>query len=347
VAEYAETTEEAAARFQAAQENDPFPQVPPALLNSGDIARYVAATGMIFPFREEEEHLKPASYEVPLAGQYVYWDESGARHAEQINTGGRFMLKPNSIAFVTLEPYFRIPIYIALRFNLRISHIYKGILLGTGPLVDPGFQGYLSIPLHNLTTNEYEFLGGEGLIWMEFTKVSPLAPSERAGAPVFKLPLEKQDLTLDEYLHKATGGRPVMSSIPKAGEEARTAARESADAARRSEQATKRTSQFVTTALVVAVVLGFVSAVAALASIWTLINSTNARFDQLSTAARATPGLSTPSLLEEVQNLESTVSTLREDMWRWVLVVIISVIVVAVLAVLVHGSRHEHPEESA
>ena len=59
-----------------------------------------------------------------------------------------FDLAPNSIAFVALEPCFRIPEYMALRFNLKIKHIYKGLLLGTGPLVDPGFSGKLFIPLH-------------------------------------------------------------------------------------------------------------------------------------------------------------------------------------------------------
>ena len=31
---------------------DPFPDIPPALLNSADIHSYVKTTGMIFPFDE-------------------------------------------------------------------------------------------------------------------------------------------------------------------------------------------------------------------------------------------------------------------------------------------------------
>ena len=65
-----------------------------------------------------------------------------------------------------------LPEYIAARFNLHIRHVHKGILLGTGPLVDPGFSGNLLIPLHNLTDNEYKLKGGEGIIWIEFTKLS-------------------------------------------------------------------------------------------------------------------------------------------------------------------------------
>ena len=45
-------------------------------------------------------------------------------------------------------------------------------MLGTGPLIDPGFGGQILIPLHNLTDNDYELCGGDGIIWVEFTKVS-------------------------------------------------------------------------------------------------------------------------------------------------------------------------------
>ena len=65
-----------------------------------------------------------------------------------------------------------LPEYIAVRFNLHIRYVHKGILLGTGPLVDPGFFGRLLIPLHNLTDNNYVLEGGKGIIWVEFTKVS-------------------------------------------------------------------------------------------------------------------------------------------------------------------------------
>ena len=145
-------------RFQAFSSKDPYPQIAPALLNSADILKYVISTGMIYPF--DYSKLEGASYDVKLAGKVVYWDEKGNKIVKNIvenpikeDEVQDFILQKNSIAFVTLEPIFRIPDYIALRFNLKISHIYKGLLLGTGPLVDPGFVGRLSIPLHNLTAN--------------------------------------------------------------------------------------------------------------------------------------------------------------------------------------------------
>ena len=194
-------------RFQAFSSKDPYPQIAPALLNSADILKYVISTGMIYPF--DYSKLEGASYDVKLAGKVVYWDEKGNKIVKNIvknpikeDEVQDFILQKNSIAFVTLEPIFRIPDYIALRFNLKISHIYKGLLLGTGPLVDPGFVGRLSIPLHNLTANNYRFEFGQGMIQLEFTKLS--------DAEEFKATEKELD---KEYIIKETC-RYIRNNIP-------------------------------------------------------------------------------------------------------------------------------------
>lgn len=204
---------------------DPYIDIQPALLNSADIIKYVWTTGMICPFFPER--LKGASYEVSLKGKVIYWDQNEIKRTVYLeNPDDSFELEPNSIAFVTLEPFFQIPDYIALRFNLKISHVYKGLLLGTGPLVDPGFQGRLSIPLHNLTTNTYRFYCGDGMIQMEFTKLSKndvwLEPSDtpRDVPLIYRRTSIKPGRKVDDYLKKATekncsGSTVVRSAIPK------------------------------------------------------------------------------------------------------------------------------------
>lgn len=165
-----ETSQEIA-NYVRWKKNDPYPEIEAALLNSADIMAYVKKTSMLTPF--DSSKLKGASYDVSIEGRVIYWDEKGEKQAKElIKDGDYFDLSPNSIAFVTMQPYFRIPFYLALRFNLKITHIYKGLLLGTGPLIDPGFCGKLSIPLHNLTGNTYRFFKGDELITMEFTKMS-------------------------------------------------------------------------------------------------------------------------------------------------------------------------------
>jgi deoxycytidine triphosphate deaminase len=190
---------------------------------------------MIHPFHPED--LKPASYAFRLEG--LCRDEKG--DLVEIEEGDDFDLKPNSIAFVTLEPYLRLPDYIALRFNLKIKNVYRGLLLGTGPLVDPGFEGRLSIPLHNLTANSYRFRGGDTMIWVEFTKLSPnerWVKHNKDQAPLDPLlyepfPADKYGRTLKKYLEEADQHRVIVSSIPSVFTEASEAAKRANAAATR------------------------------------------------------------------------------------------------------------------
>lgn len=211
---------EAKRRYEQFLSKDPYPEIEAALLNSADIFQYVAKTGMIYPF--DSDKLQGASYEVAIRGTVIWWDEEKKEeHIEQlVKPGDSFKLEPNSIAFVTLEPMFRIPDYIALRFNLKIVHVYKGLLLGTGPLVDPGFVGRLSIPLHNLTSNTYIFRAGDGMIQMEFTKLSRnnvWLTNKNNFSGLYKRKWIRPGRTLEEYIVRAlegSGNTIVKSSIP-------------------------------------------------------------------------------------------------------------------------------------
>jgi deoxycytidine triphosphate deaminase len=166
----ATTRQDADDRYQRSLDYDPFPNIPEALLNSADVYDYVCATGMVYPF--DATCMKGASYEVSI-GDCTYWDDDGTPCHAPFADGQSFVLRKNSIVFVTTREEFRLPHYIAIRFNLRITNVHRGILLGTGPLVDPGFAGRLLIPLHDLTTNDYVFRYGERFAWFEFTKISP------------------------------------------------------------------------------------------------------------------------------------------------------------------------------
>lgn len=256
-----ETIEYRAKRFKSI---DPFPDIPAALLNSADIHSYVNATGMIHPFDPKE--LKSASYGAKIAGECRYWDEKNKNFKTELleKEGDKLILKPNSIAFVGIEPTFRLPDYIALRFNLKISNVYRGLLLGTGPLIDPGFKGKISIPLHNLTSNEYVFSYGESLIWIEFTKTSPLPKKEeltendKVGIQKLRcydyipFPENKKDKELTYYLDKALKGtshKEIVSSIPSAMLEAK----ESAENAERSVRSIRNLGLIATIGVIIGV----------------------------------------------------------------------------------------------
>ena len=248
--------DDAARRYEATRSADPFPDIPSALLGTADMLDYIAATGMIYPFEVDpdrlEKTLKPASCAIPVGGEWLYWPPTAESDDPEgqsgvLEPGEDLWLKPNSIVYATLAPRFRIPDYIATRYNLRIKHIYRGILVGTGPLVDPGFDGYLSVPLHNLTSNPYLIKGGEPLVWMEFTKLSPdgrwtsppaTVPSRKGTyVPFPDRKLERK--TVRNYVQHAHEG-PIRSSIPEQTEGARAAASAARKAAEDAEEQVKQ-----------------------------------------------------------------------------------------------------------
>lgn len=180
--DYAKDEVEARRRYNQTRFLDPLQCIDHALLNRVDIARYVEKTAMIFRF--DPSKLKSASYEAQLGDEVLYWDDDGnRRHLTGLSRHQTVPLRRNSITYVGLNVAFRLPIYIAVRFNLTITHVHRGLLLGTGPIVDPGYTGRLMIPIHNLTTNDYVLMPGDDLVAIEFTKISSnprwLSPSEQ------------------------------------------------------------------------------------------------------------------------------------------------------------------------
>ena len=147
---------------------DPLPDWH-GMLSSDLIAYYNDAVGgMIGPW--DDKLLKPAAYELTL-GPMCLVDGEPKRLTEDQPW---LEIPYNSIVFVSMAQWVRLPHYIAARFDLAIEFIYQGILLGTGPQVDPGFQGVLSCPLHNISSGSVHMRLGQAFAKMDFAKTSGL-----------------------------------------------------------------------------------------------------------------------------------------------------------------------------
>lgn len=176
--QFADSDEDAKDRYLAHKSVDPFPEIPSALLNTADFSDYVATTGLIFPFEEDDENLKLASYNVRLLGEIVYWTQDREEKSFVIGEGDELRLPANSIAYIMPEPIFRIPDYIKVWFHLDASHVHKGLYLNAG-FIDPGFVGRLCLPLHNPTAKEYLLRACDPLIWITLMKISQVAQWEQ------------------------------------------------------------------------------------------------------------------------------------------------------------------------
>jgi len=277
--DFADSDDEAQRRFTLWESEDPIPEIPPALLNSADIYDYVRMTGMVFPFDPEpiRGKLKSASYEIDFMGELHLNDDSKKYEKIEVIEGEKYLLPKNSISFLFLRTTFRLPDYLAARFNLRIKHVHAGVLLGTGPLVDPGFAGRLLIPLHNLTSEDYAIKGGEGLIWVEFTKLSENQrwnKSSSRNGEYRRFPEDHRYLPAAKYLEKASVRSvpvPASSSIP-------AGIRESVESAKKAERSAEDSKNSVAAARnwVVAIAgFGFLTLIGIGFSVYQLIQTAN------------------------------------------------------------------------
>jgi deoxycytidine triphosphate deaminase len=306
---FAETEKDARERFEKFESLDPLPATPEALLNAGDIYHYIRITSMVWPFDFHKERLnkklKPASYEIDFLGEVHETDNTGRYKTTPIKPGTPFCLEKNKIVFVFLETQFFLPNYIAIRFNLRINLVHRGLLLGTGPLVDPGFAGRLLIPLHNLTSKDYMLFGGEGLIWVEFTKLSGQKHlPEHSGAfetAKVQFPSAKRWLNAQHYFNEASNGIPAVSSIP--GEV--KAASDTANEAKATVEKIKNWAIGAGLALA-ASIAGLVFAS------WDLISSANKNISDASNTVADIRADQAP-LLERISTLERELAVLRRS----------------------------------
>lgn len=281
---------------------DPFPDIEAALLNSADLLKYLLTVGIIDPF--DKEKLKGVTYQCTFSGEAHRFD-SETKGMKPIHLGDNeeLVLEKNSITYLKIEEKIHVPDYMVLRFNLSVSNAYKGLLLGTGPIIDPGFDGNLFIPLHNLTGNEYVIKKGAPLIRIEFTKLShsPVWRKERAkGLPsmepitketppyaLFSKSIEDALLDPDNKLFYAKEGIiSVRSSIPdaiansaKQAEDAQKSAAQAERSAKSIEKKLKRWSIIGVISVVIAVIGVVISVVGILLNSYSLIQDANARYD--------------------------------------------------------------------
>lgn len=218
------TTEAAEKALSFWKKADPFPsEIAPSLLSAEHIDRYIRTVGLASPYYEgggRKARLKKASYEGRIGTKAYIFDDNSDELIPILVPDQPLKVPANSIVFVECDLEFRLPRYIGLRFNLQIRHVHRGLLLGTGPLVDPGYWGKLCIPLHNLTNEDYEIPIEEGLIWVEFTKTT--SDSERGRVTLAEGEEHSEHWDIEKFLRKAAkplvGGRPsigIRSSIPK------------------------------------------------------------------------------------------------------------------------------------
>jgi deoxycytidine triphosphate deaminase len=139
------------------------------MLLSNQIHRFCTEARLLISENYTETRLQPAAYTLTIGSKYV---DSNGKGGVLSKKNPSFVMEENSIVYVSTAESLDLPYYIAARFNLRVTWVYKGILLGTGPQVEPGFRGPLSCPLFNLTNRPVTITLGQEFATIDFERTT-------------------------------------------------------------------------------------------------------------------------------------------------------------------------------
>jgi deoxycytidine triphosphate deaminase len=186
------------------------------MLLSNEIARFCdPAVRLLVAENFSDSNLRPAAYTLRIGSEFVDSRGKPGRLTEQTPS---FEMEPNSIVYVSTYEKLDLPYYIAARFNLRVKWVYRGILMGTGPQVEPGYRGYLSCPLYNLTDRPVRIGYKEDFATIDFERTSGF--SSLATAEEFQRSVQKGDqldsigLDGEKYLLFKQTEYPPLKHLP-------------------------------------------------------------------------------------------------------------------------------------
>jgi deoxycytidine triphosphate deaminase len=163
------------------------------LLLSDRILFYCNTVGLIHPF--DPQYVEPASYTLHAGREYIIATGSGQHEVRSLEDETKVIIPPNGLIYIRFYEEITLPYYMIARFNLRVTQVYRGLLLGTGPQVDPGFNGLLGCPIHNFTDADKTIRFFEPLATIDFEKTTPLA--------------ESMQLLADDFAQYRTGDRTI------------------------------------------------------------------------------------------------------------------------------------------
>jgi len=170
-------------------ETDPYPTIQGVLLSDA-IQKYIRGVGLIQREDFDKEYLQAASYDLRLGSEYY---SSGQMH--NLSKDDPIMwIEPHEVVVVRTYERLNIPRYMMGRWNIRIGLLYRGIVLVSGPQVDPGFNGRLCCTLYNLSTTSMKLHFLEHIGTIDFAKTSPFHPNQECKR------FEIKKRTLEDYL---------------------------------------------------------------------------------------------------------------------------------------------------
>jgi len=168
---------------------DPFE---PGVLLSDRIKDLATNYKLIEPFLDRK--LKPAAYELSVGDLYSIGGRTFQLSEEPGNN--EIVIKPFEVVIIQTLERLNLPDFLIARWNVRVRWAYEGLLWVGAAQVDPGFRGYLSCPLYNLSDKTVRLHRGEEIAVVDF--VTTTLPTEKS-APYNYKPTKRSRILFEDY----------------------------------------------------------------------------------------------------------------------------------------------------
>lgn len=142
--------------------------IPSAILSDKEINDYVQDGYLISKGTFSSSSLEASSYDIRVGKKGII----GGTGNEIDLISGYLELQPGSYAGIVSYEKFKLPSTIAARLGAKRALSYDGIILLTGSIVDPGYEGHLIFGLYNASQRKALLKYGKKICNVVFEKLS-------------------------------------------------------------------------------------------------------------------------------------------------------------------------------
>lgn len=169
------------------------------MLMTSDMIRSTMQGGELGISNFADSCLQPASYDTRLGEEAI---TSSTREKINPKNKGLLTIPAGDFALVTTHERFEVSANVAGHIGLRSHYSKKGLVLLSGPQIDPGFSGVLVVGLSNLSPRDLTIPYKERFCTIEFYKLAEPASELYHGEYQSQTGIMPQDL---ENLVEAPG----------------------------------------------------------------------------------------------------------------------------------------------
>jgi dCTP deaminase len=160
------------------------------ILTDADIKAAIAAGDIVInPF--DEGQVQPASIDLRIGDEGA---TTKHKRRTRIDETGLIILEPGDFGVISILETVKFgPQYVG-RLGLRSRYARRGLIATTGPQIDPGFEGSITLGLANLTPRSVSLPHRDDILTLEIHRLDKPASKPYCGPYQGKYGLSSEDL---------------------------------------------------------------------------------------------------------------------------------------------------------